>query len=193
MKLTTGRRTNLILVALFASVVGCAPSQPKLAHDVDAMKRESSPNALTARGEAFASVGDMTRAEQYFAAALREGGDPERLTRKLVAVCVADGRYPSALEHANEYLRKHPGGTDVRFAAATLKRALGDQEGAKSELTRVLRVTPEFADAHYALAQIEHDEGNVMGADAEFRAYLQIAPGGDHADEARSNLMGTVP
>ncbi|HVJ89709.1 MAG TPA: tetratricopeptide repeat protein [Labilithrix sp.] len=180
-------------LSLTFGALGCASTQPPLKRDLETMQRESTPAQLAQRGEAFAAVGDMTRAEQYFVAALRGGGDAGALARRLIAVCVADGRYPAALEYADEYLRKHPDGADVRFAAATLRRALGDDEGARRELERVIAIRPDLADAQYALAQIERDDGNVMAADARFRAYLKIDPTGAHAEEARANLMSSVP
>lgn len=185
--------TCLALGLLSSLSVGCAPPQPKMQRDLEEMRRETNPKALADRGDAFASLGDMTRAEQYFVAAVREGGDAAALTRRLVAVCVADGRYPAALEYATEHLRKHPGSVDVRFAAATLYKALGDADFARKELARVLGTAPDFADAHYALAQLDREAGDPMAADASYRSYLRIEPTGPHADEARNNLMRSVP
>lgn len=188
------RWTNVLAAALVAvSAVGCASTQPKLKRDLEVMRRETTPAQLVARGEAFAAVGDMTRAEQYFVAALRSGGEAGKLARRLVAVCVADGRYPAALEYADEYLRKHPVDPDLRFAAAVLRRALGDADGAYRDLKHILLAQPNFADAHYVLAQIERDRGNLKLANAEFREYLKSDPAGTYAEEVRGNLVGGKP
>ncbi len=188
-------RSLLISVALVwvAGALGCATPQSKMQRGVEAMRAESSPQQLAARGDAFAAVGDMTRAEQYFVAALRSGAEPARLVRRLIAVCAADGRYPVALEYADEYLRKHPADVDVRFAAATLRLAVGDEKRAREELALVLAAKPAFGDAHYALALLDKGNGDLMAADAEFRAYLDVAPDGDHVEVARANLMRSVP
>ncbi len=183
---------SLLFLVCGAGSVGCAGSRSKMQQSVDIMRAESAPDQLAARGDSFAAVGDMTRAEQYFVAALRSGGEPARLVRRLVAVCVADGRYPVALEYANDYLRKHPGDIDVRYVAATLRIAIGDEERGREELKLVLAATPALSEAHYVLAVLDKDQGNVMAADAEFRAYLAGAPEGEHADVARANLMRTV-
>jgi tetratricopeptide (TPR) repeat protein len=172
---------------------GCAAPQSKMQRGIEVMQAESAPDQLAGRGDSFAAVGDMTRAEQYFVAALRSGGEPAPLVRRLIAVCVADGRYPVALEYAEEYLRKHPSDVDVRYAAATLRVAIGDEKRAREELLRVLAARPSFADAHYAIALLDKDKGDVMAADAEFRAYLASAPDGEHAEVARANLMRTIP
>ncbi|MBX3199845.1 MAG: tetratricopeptide repeat protein [Labilithrix sp.] len=178
---------------LVAALAGCAPAESKLDRGLETMRRESKPEELSARGEAFAALGDMTRAEQYFVAALKAGGEPGALVRRLVAVCVADGRYPVAVEYAEDYLRNHPRDVDVRYVVGTLRAALGDAARAKEELRAVVAAKPNLADAHYALAQIAKTEGDVMGADAEFRQYLRLEPSGRHAEVARENLMQTVP
>lgn len=189
------RKWSGVAVALVgaAGLFGCASPQSKMQQGVAIMRAESAPDQLAARGDTFAAVGDMTRAEQYFVAALRAGGEPARLVRRLIAVCVADGRYPVALEYADEHLRKHPSDIDVRYAAATLRIAGGDEQRARRELTLVLAARPKFAEAHYVLAQLDQGNGDVMSADAEFRAYLASAPEGEHAEIARANLMRTVP
>ena len=184
-----------IVVALTWAVgcFGCAAPQSKMQRGVEVMQVESAPDQLAARGDAFASVGDMTRAEQYFAAALRSGGEPARLVRRLIAVCASDGRYPVALEYADDYLRKHPADVDVRFAAATLRVALGDEKRAREELAQVLAAKPDFGDAHYTLALLDKGTGDVMAADAQFRAYLAASPNGEHVEVARANLMRAMP
>jgi predicted Zn-dependent protease len=98
-----------------------------------------------------------------------------------------------ALEYADEYLRKHPADVDVRYAAATLRVAIGDEKRARQELLEVLAARPGFADAHYVIALLDKDQGDVMAADAQLRAYLAAAPDGEHAEVARANLMRTVP
>lgn len=180
-------------VALAVGGAGCASPQTRVEKGVQAMQAESAPDQLGDRGDSFAAAGDMTRAEQYFAAALRSGGEPARLVRRLVAVCVADGRYPVALEYADEYLRKHPADVEVRYAAATLRVAIGDEKRAREELGIVLQARPAFGDAQYVLAMLDKDKGDVMAADARFRAYLAVSPDGEHSEVARANLMRTVP
>jgi len=191
-------RKVVVLVGLSAmalsGAVGCASARPTAMQEgIATMRRESEPDELAKRGEAFAALGDMTRAEQYFVAALKSGGEPGGLVRRLIAVCVADGRYPAALEYAEDYLRNHPGDVDVRYVAATVRAALGDTDGARSGLRQVLAAQPGLADVHYALAQLERTSGDVMAADAEYRKYLGLAPDGPRAEVARANLMQAVP
>jgi len=176
-----------------AGATGCASQRQDMHRGLETMRRESTPSELEARGEAFAALGDMTRAEQYFVAALKAGGEPGALVRRLVAVCVADGRYPVALEYAEDYLRNHPNDADVRYVTATVRAALGDVEGARQSLRSVLASRPELVDAHYALAIIERDGGDAMAADEQFRHYLRLSPNGPRAEVARANLMQSVP
>ncbi len=193
-------RGNSMMNSVVATVLawalatsGCAAPQSKMQRGVETMQAESAPEQLAARGDAYAAVGDMTRAEQYFAAALRSGGEPARLVRRLIAVCAADSRYPVALEYADDYLRKHPSDVDVRFAAATLRVALGDEQRARQELAAVLAARPGFGDAHYTLAILEKGSGDPLAADAQFRAYLAVSPNGEHGEVARENLLRAVP
>ncbi len=174
-------------------VMGCGVPHSKMQESVDSIRAESAPDQLAGRGDLFALAGDMTRAEQYFVAALHSGGEPARLVRRLIAVCVADGRYPVALEYADEHLRKHPSDIDVRYAAATLRIAIGDEARARRDLAAVLSVKPAFSEAHYVLALLDKGNGDAMSADAQFRAYLALGPAGEHAEIARANLMRTVP
>jgi len=182
-----------VVMSCVASSFGCAAPQSNVQKGIEVMRTESAPDQLAECGDSFAAVGDMTRAEQYFVAALRSGGEPARLVRRLIAVCVADGRYPVALDYADEYLRKHPADVEVRYAAGTLRVATGDEKRAREELLQVLVAKPGFADAHYAIALLDKDKGDVMAADAQFRAYLAVSPDGDHAEVARANLMKSVP
>ncbi len=182
-----------IALSMAAISFGCASPQTKLQQGIEAMHAESAPDQLAERGDASAAVGDMTRAEQYYVAALHANGEAGRLVRRLIAVCVADGRYPVALEYADEYLRKHPGDVDVRYAAGTLRVAVGDEKRARQELLQVLEARPGFADAHYVIALLDKEQGDVMAADAQLRAYLATSPDGEHAEVARANLMRTIP
>lgn len=192
---TWARRLGWVLgTAVAVGTAACAPSpQQKLKNEFEAMRKESTPARLQAQGDAFAGVGDMTRAEQYYVAALRQGGDSGLITRKLLAVCVSDGRYPVAMAYADEYLRRHPSDTDVRFAQSTIFAAVGDTDKARDSLERVLVEAPAMADAHYALASLIRREGdNPLRADQHFREYLRLRPDGTYAEVARASLLKTV-
>ena len=178
----------------FAGVLaGCAAPQGRVAKELAAMRDDSRADELQSRGTSAAALGDMTRAEQYFVAALRAGADAHQVVPRLIAVCVADGRYPVALDYAESHLRNHPDDVDVRYVAATLHAATGNAEEARRELRAVLALRPNVAEAHYALATLEKSRGEIMAADAEFREYLRLAPAGAHIEVARANLMRRVP
>ena len=189
-----GLQIMAFVVGMAFGSMGCAPTtQTSLERGVETMRVEGQPDQLAARGDAFAAAGDMTRAEQYFAGALKNGGDAPKLVRRLVAVCASDGRYPVALEYADDYLRNHPRDVDVRFVAATLRLATGDEAKAREELAAVIGAKPGFADAHYTLAMLEKSNGDPIAADKEFRAYLAVAPTGPHREVAQENLLRAVP
>jgi tetratricopeptide (TPR) repeat protein len=145
------------------------------------------------RGRAFAAMGDTTRAEQYFAAALDAGGDEHTITRGLLSVCIRDGRYRMAIEYAQRHLTRHPGDDKVRFIIGTLYAALGECNEAEAALRMAAKTNVDNADVHYALAVLLRDQrGDPMHADGEFREYLRISPTGEHAEEARASLLMEV-
>jgi tetratricopeptide (TPR) repeat protein len=157
-------------------------------------RKEATTENLVDRGKAFAAVGDTTRAEEYLAAALDQGADAREVLPLLLQVCVQTGRYRSAIQHAENHLRKHPNDVRTRFVVGTLYGAIGETKDAKSALETVLSATPDDAKAHYALAVLARDnESDVVGADRHFREYLRIEPNGSHAEEARASLLKRMP
>lgn len=181
------------LVAL-ASTTGCAAAhaaepEPRTAEQEAA--HDAEPARLEELGDAASSFGDVTRAEEYYAAALRRGGDDQQLTRKLVSACVADSRYPLARAHAAEYVRRHPGDTRMRYILASIELAAGQRDRALVEYTRVVRERPELAAAHFALATLLLSERkDEEAARKQFLAYLELEPRGDFAEVARVSVGG---
>jgi tetratricopeptide (TPR) repeat protein len=181
-------------VALLA-LAGCV-RQPEAEADrrMRVVDREREPERLLARAEALAQIGDYTRAEQYLQAARASGASERAVLPLLIRVCMHDQRYRAAVQHVEEYLRKHPSQYPVRFVLATLYAGLGEAESARRELERVVAEAPRHAEAHFALAMVlRQDLGNYRDADRHFRAYLELAPRGPHVAEAESALMSRLP
>lgn len=150
---------------------------------------DASPQALYAQGVAWARRGDMVRAEQYIALAVRAGFPHERALVAIVEVCLVQFRLQAALAYAEPYLRRHPDAWQVRLLVATVCAALGRHERAAAELRQVTRDSEGAAEAHHQLAVLLDEElGDEAGARASFSAYLVHAPGGRHAAEARAWL-----
>ena len=183
------------LVVLGCGILACAPSAAtQVKADMATMKKEGGPDRLIDRGKAFAALGDTTRAEQYFAAALSSGADERVVIPLLLTVCAQDGRYRVAIQYAETYLKSHPGDLRVRFVLGTLYSAVGEAEPARDALATVVQARPEDADAHYALAVLLRDhEHDYTGADQQFREYLRLQPRGTHAEEAEASLLKSVP
>jgi tetratricopeptide (TPR) repeat protein len=162
--------------------------------DLATMKSEHSVDKLVARGRAFASVGDLTRAEQYLSAALDVGGDPATILPQLLAVCVEDNSYRVAIAYAAPWLERHPGDRKLRFVVAALRSNVGDAVGARADLEQLVDQAPDDPRVHFAYAVLLRDQlKNFAEADGHFRAYLRLDPNGPHAEEARSALLRTVP
>lgn len=165
------------------SEAGCAGAQP-----VVAPMEQLSASELFERGLAYESGGDTLRAEQYMAAAVREGYPPQRAIDGLLRVCVGASRYAAALSHLETYLAGAPDDRQLRYVAATLYTAVGRDEDAASALEAVLRSAPREPAPIYALARLRAQRGDLDGARALFERYLSIAPDGPFAHDAREAL-----
>jgi tetratricopeptide (TPR) repeat protein len=189
--------TGLVLgVALGAfSGVACMPTPAsRVKADMAVMKEEGGYAKLLDRGKAFASVGDTTRAEQYFAAAMASGADERIVVPLLLTVCAQDGRYRVAIQYAETYLKSHPGDLRVRFVLGTLYSAVNEADPARAALSTVVDARPEDAEAHFALGVLLRDsDHDYAGADQQFREYIRLNPRGSHAEEAQASLLKSVP
>ena len=180
---------QIVALAVCALSSACGGAALTRQRDQDALRKESSLKELVAHGDASAAIGDMTRAEQYFVAALKAGGDERELVRRLLVVCVADQRYPAAAEYAEQYLHRHPLDVELRFAAASIQAAVGETRRARELLDAVVREHPEWPDAHYALASLLRAQGELLAlADQHDLEYLKLSPHGSLADTARARL-----
>jgi hypothetical protein len=193
-----GARWVLGLVAVAAVFLGgCASTALEAQRDRREVEQERSTAELVRKGEASSVVGDMTRAEQYFVAALHggAGGARERfIVSRLLMVCVADQRYPVAAEYADDYLRRHPGDLDLAFAAASIHAALGHTERARTLLEALLSKRPAWPEPHFTLASVlrsENDDGALALADTHDLAYLKLEPNGPLAEMAKARLRRT--
>lgn len=184
--------------ALFAVVLllsfGCASSAARTARMQSELARERSTAELVRKGQASAAVGDMTRAEQYFVAALHGGSDERFIVSRLLVVCVADQRYPVAAEYADDYLRRHPDDLEIAYAAASLHVALGDDERARSLLEMLTAKKPAWPEPHFTLATLlrtGNDAQALALADTQDLEYLKLEPHGPLAEMAKARLRRT--
>jgi uncharacterized protein HemY len=177
-------------------LAACGPRTPaeKAQADIALMQSEATPDKLLDRGRGFAAVGDTTRAEEYLVAALEAGANPKEVLPLLMSVCVQTGRYRSAIQHAENQLRKHPDDVRTKFVLGTLYAAVGENKEARTTLEAVVVARPNDSKAHYALAVLARDVDNdFVVADEHFREYLRLEPTGAHAEEAKASLLKKVP
>lgn len=190
---TARRWITPLLVACAAS--SCAPTRgEEIAANIKTIQHDQKPARLVEIGKGFASIGDNTRAEEYFAAAIEEGADENEILPLLLRVCVLDGRYRSAIQYAENHLRKSPRDVNTRFVIGSLYSAVGDIDKARDAYERVLDAEPSNADAHFAMAVLLRDTGgDAVLADHHFREYLRLKPRGMHVEEAQASLLKTIP
>jgi Flp pilus assembly protein TadD len=184
----------IIAVAALPFLTACPPPSSRALQPQTILDTESAPATLVMQGKAYAGAGDMTRAEQYFAAALSRGGDEHEVMPLLLHVCIEQRHYRAAVEYAEPMLRRHPDDLKLRVVMATIEAAMGEKSKAIDSLREVIRRSPDDAMAHYALGTILRDDvHDAVAADLEFRAYLRVAPKGPHAAEAEASLLHEVP
>jgi tetratricopeptide (TPR) repeat protein len=189
--------TGVVLVAL----AGCGgaqrgPDDPL----VDAPAREQVRvlaavewTTLVARGTQLVEAGDLVRAEQYLAVALRRGAPPERVLPTLLHVCIAGQRYRAAAEYARPYLEQHADAWALHYLVATIHIGLGEPQAARRHLELVVQHNPGYAEAHFVLAKILRDDlRDPADADVHFRRYLDLEPNGVYADEAHAGQLTRV-
>lgn len=145
------------------------------------------------RGLSAARRGDLLRAEQYLVASVQRGESERRVLPYIVDVCIAGGRYRTALGHALPYLDRTPTDWRLRFLVATIYAGLGETIASKRELNTVLTANPNHAAAHYLLGTLMRPvEAERATAELHLRRYLELEPEGPHADEVRASLLRSV-
>jgi tetratricopeptide (TPR) repeat protein len=186
----------LILAPLLVPSGACTPKQKesKVARDIKIVREENKPDRLFEKAKAFHQVGDLTRAEQYYAAALDQGYPEAKVLPLLIRVCIDSSRFQVAIEYAEPILKKNPRDHRLRTLIAALYSAIGYHTRARSYYEIALDDEPNDATTHYALAVLLRDEfKDVLSADKHFREYLRVAPEGPHAQEAKGSLLKEVP
>jgi tetratricopeptide (TPR) repeat protein len=188
-------RRSLVVTIGALVLVGCAPARPAgdVRSNLNVIRRETSEDKLLERGAAFAAVGDLTRAEQYLAAALDAGGDAEKILPLLLRVCVEAEKYRVAADYARDYLRRKPDNVALRMLLGSLEAAIGNRQAAREEMRWVIERQPSNADAHFELALLLRDDNiDLEEANLHFREYLRLTPTGSRAPEARAALLKGV-
>lgn len=185
---------SVMFVSLAMTIAGCAPAKHPVQIQMETMRKEQEPSLLFERGKAYLAIGDITRAEEYLSSSIEAGYDARKAMPHLLKACVLGSRFRQALDHGEAYLRKNPDDLDATFVLGTVHSALGQAAEAKVYLAKVLKARPDNAEIHYALATIYRDiDKDPIMSDKHFREYLRIDPKGEHAREARGNLLEAVP
>lgn len=180
---------GILLTSCLAVAAGCHHHTVHRGPELQAELTRVSAEDFFLLGVAHARSGDFLRAEQYLSAAQDRGHDEAAVAYWLVRVCLLASRYQSALNHASEHLRDHPGHWPLRLVVASIHEALGDVARAETELRRIVRANPDHPLPHYRLAMLYRRRGSDTGLSrAHLQRYLRLSPEGRHAAEAKSLL-----
>lgn len=182
----------LFVVVAWVPLLGCQHAAVRTAGDLGNALHSVAPEDLFEIGLLQAQRGDLLRSEQYLTAALHRGYDEPTVVYWLVRVCVAAGRYHSALDHAVRHLRNDPGNWRLRLIVASIHEALGELDGARRELEHIVSSEPTTPLPRYRLAMLYlSEESGARRAAPHFEAYLTLDPQGDHAAEVERLLAQT--
>jgi Tfp pilus assembly protein PilF len=111
----------------------------------------------------------------------------------ILEACIRDQRFRAAIDHGQNYLKRHPNDHAVRLLMSSLHGVLGETDVARRELETVVEAEPNWSQAHYALAVLMRDElGDHAAADRHFREYLRLEPNGAHRAEAADSLLARI-
>jgi tetratricopeptide (TPR) repeat protein len=145
---------------------------------------------LAAQGRLFAEEGDLERAEQYLAGALRTGANVNEVLPLLLRVCIAADRYEAALVYAERYEPAAGDTVELQLVLGALQSGIGQVENARRTLELVLAQDGKNAQAHYMLGELYYHHVQDFGAaDRHYRQYLALAPTGSHASEVKRLLL----
>jgi tetratricopeptide (TPR) repeat protein len=185
---------GILALSAIALTASCAPRKTVVESQIETIREEQSPDKLIHRGRAFAVVGDYTRAEQYFAAAIDAGADVEEALPSLLRACLAERRFRAAIAYAQPQLDKEPENFRLRFVIGSLYATIGDNTMAWEHLKQVAKERPGYPEVHFALGMLAlAGEDDPVVADEHFRDYLRLRPAGSHAKEARGHLLTSMP
>jgi Tfp pilus assembly protein PilF len=183
---------SVLLVYVFGCLVACAAQTPgqRAEATLTQFRREHTKEQLLERGKMFAAVGDHTRAEQYFAAAIEAGANEHEVFPLLLTACLNDNRFRLAAQYTEDFLKRNPEDVRVRLVLGTIYAAIGDVAHAETELRRVIEQQPSDAQAHYALATLLKDaRPERVESEMHYREYLRLAPNGTYAARVRETLQ----
>lgn len=184
------RLLGVLVLSFVAAAPGCHHRTLHRGPELQAELTRVTAEDLFLLGVTHARSGDFLRAEQYLRAAQDRGHDQAAVAFWLVRVCLLASRYQSALGHASEYLRDHPGHWSLRLVVASIHEALGDVARAEAELQRIVRAEPDHPLPHYRLAMLyrKRNQSEALSR-VHLEEYLRLSPHGRHAAEVESLLV----
>lgn len=127
----------------------------------------------------------ITAVREYYAA-LRQGGDPEKICPHLVQSLLAIGNVSEAATVITGYFEKSPTSLPLAKAYAEVALRQGDEKGARNLLEKILEREPYLVPQNMALAKIQWSAGERDAAAICLQRVAVAAP----ADVPSRALLG---
>lgn len=204
------RRVFVFLLAAFAAA-GIASSQPssgtpiKAAEELIGQKRYAEAQRILEEmlertqeipAEGYyqlavchARQGRSRIADQTLDAALKIERDYLPALHLKAFIEFSAGRYQGAIEWADQYLKKQPGGGETRKIAGLARFMLGDKVGAERDLKQSAILLPKDFDAQYYLGRVYFERSKLTPALESFRGAIALRP---HSVKAYNYLGETL-
>jgi tetratricopeptide (TPR) repeat protein len=145
-----------------------------------------SPIPQLLRGWTDARDHDDKGAVEEYQAALRKGGDPEKICPYLGMALVSLGRLPEAGSLMAEYYAKKPDSVPILIAYSQIALKEGDSALARTLLARVVKREPFLTSANMSLASLLWASGDRDGAARCLERVVQVSA----SDVASRALLG---
>ncbi len=167
--------------------------------DVETIWRDTldrNPDAFIAAnnlGAIFLARGDLARAQQLFAQALRAKPDYAEGLDNLGLVAQSQGRLDEAASRFQDALRSDPNLPNAHNNLGTVFGQRGRLAEALEHFDRAVALRPSFAKAHQNRGLVLERTGRTPEAAAAYRESLRYAPGSPAVERQLAWILATDP
>jgi tetratricopeptide (TPR) repeat protein len=111
--------------------------------------------SLSKQGIQFLNAGDLSRAQQCFAEAVKANPSNAHFWNLLGITTARQGDYNSALEMMKKALSLNDNSAEIHHNVGPMYRVLGDFESAEKHYRRSVELKPDYAEAYFNLVSVK--------------------------------------